>query len=380
VGLKFTIHHRDPASRARCGTWSTDRGPVDTPQFMPVGTRATVKGILPRDLREMGATVLLANAFHLALRPGASVVRELGGLHRMMAWEGPILTDSGGFQVFSLADMRKITDHGVSFKSPVDGSLFTMTPESCMELQRALGADFIMQLDLCPGGDAARAEVEFAVEQSLKWAKRCADDHRRARTGAAGPVLLGIVQGGIFDDLRERSARELLNIGFEAYAIGGLSVGESKDGMRAALEVTDRCLPDDCPRYLMGVGHPADFADAIERGVDLFDCVAPTREGRNGRAYTSRGFVHIRNASLATDPAPLDPECTGICCNEYSKGTLRHLFHAGEMLGPILLSLHNVRYFLEFMKGARAAIAKGTFAAFAARARDLYPQNTQSEP
>lgn len=340
---------------------------------MPVGTRASVKGILPRDLQQMGATVILANAFHLAARPGGETVRDLGGLHEMMQWPGPILTDSGGFQVFSLATLRKIDKDGVTFKSPVDGAEMRFTPENCMELQRNLGADFLMVLDVCPPGGAPRAEVERAVDQSLDWARRCAKNHREHVTNNDGPFLLGIVQGSVFEDLRERCARELIQIGFDAYAVGGLSVGESKEGTRRALDVTVPILPKNLPRYMMGVGHPADFMDAIERGVDLFDCVSPTREGRNARAYTSRGFVHIRNAIFGTDRGPLDPACDCYCCEHYSKGTLRHLFQVGEMLGPMLLSMHNIRYFLHLMERAREAIAKQQFRSFAEEIRSIYP-------
>lgn len=339
---------------------------------MPVGTRATVKGVLPRDLKEMGASVLLANAFHLASRPGAETVAKLGGLHEMMQWDGPILTDSGGYQIFSLAKIRKIDRDGVSFRDPLDGTSIRFTPESCMELQRTLGADFIMALDVCPGGDAPRAEIESAVEQSLHWAQRCIADHRAHASRDGAPFLLGIAQGGIHADLRASCARELIKLNFDGYAIGGLSVGESKDGMRRALDATAPILPKELPRYLMGVGHPADFVDAIERGVDLFDCVSPTREGRNARAFTSAGYVHIRNAALAADRAPLDAECECYCCRRYSRGTLRHLFQVNEMLGPILLSMHNLSFFLKFMERARAAIQGGQWSAFAGGVRAVY--------
>lgn len=346
---------------------------------MPVGTRATVKGVFPRDLAEMGATVILANAFHLATRPGADTVAALGGLHEMMQWKGPILTDSGGFQVFSLATLRKIDKNGVTFRSPVDGAIMRFTPESCMELQRKLGADYLMVLDVCPPGKASRDEVARAVDQSLEWARRCLDNHRANIQNADGPHLLGIVQGGIFPDLREMCARELYKMGFDAYAIGGLSVGETKEGMRTALDATNPILPKNLPRYLMGVGHPADFMDAIERGVDLFDCVSPTREGRNARAYTSAGFIHMRNAALATDRAPLDAECDCHGCQHYSRGTLRHLFQSGEMLGPMLLSMHNIRYFLQLMEKTRSAIREGRFKQFADEVRALYPENNKKK-
>ena len=372
--LRFQTLVRDTASHARVGRIATERGTVETPQFMPVGTRASVKGVFPRDLREMGASVILGNAFHLSLRPGAEAVEALGGLHRMMAWPGPILTDSGGYQVFSLASLREIDEDGVTFRSPVDGDLLRLTPERCMDIQRKLGTDFAMVLDVCPPGDAPRGVVETAVARSLRWAERCLADHRSAAERGPAPFLLGIVQGGTHDDLRLSCARDLVAMGFDAYAVGGLSVGESKDGMRRALEACDGVLPADLPRYAMGVGGPADLIDGIERGIDLFDCVLPTREGRNGRVYTSCGIVHIKNAALARDTAPLDPECPGVCCRDYSRGTLRHLFHVGEMLGPMLLSLHNLRFFLGLTAEARASIAAGGFAAFGARIRALFPE------
>jgi len=368
VTLTFDVVARD--GNARVGRLRTDHGESPTPQFMPVGTRATVKGVLPRDLREMGATVLLANAFHLHLRPGEQTIERLGGLHRVMAWPGPILTDSGGYQVFSLAESRTVDEQGVTFRSPVDGASVRITPESAVEIQRRLGADLAMVLDVCPAGGAPAAEVEGAVARTLRWAVRCRD--ARARGPGGPPALLGIVQGGVRDELRERCARDLVAIGFDAYAIGGLSVGEPKDAMLRAIEASVAPLPQDRLRYLMGVGTPADFVDAIERGVDLFDCVAPTREGRNGRAYTSAGLVHVRNAALAEDSSPLDPECDGVCCRDYPRGALRHLFHAGEMLGPILLSMHNLRFFLGLLTRARTAIAARAFGAFAAEVRERW--------
>jgi queuine tRNA-ribosyltransferase len=371
MSLEFRVEREDSSSLARTGRLRTRRGEVRTPQFMPVGTRATVKGVLPRDLREMGATILLANAFHLHLRPGEPTIERLGGLHRVMAWDGPILTDSGGYQIFSLASSRTVDEDGVTFRSPVDGALVRLTPESAMEIQRRLGSDLAMVLDVCPAACASGGEVEEAVARTIRWAKRCRDDH--ARAGPEKPFLLGIVQGGARDELRERCAKELLAIGFDAYAIGGVSVGEGKDAMRRAVEATTAHLPRDLPRYLMGVGTPSDLVDAVERGVDLFDCVTPTREGRTARAYTSEGIVHVRNAALAEDPRPLDPACDGLCCKEYSRGALRHLFHVEEMLGPILLSLHNLRFFLRLMERARTAIEASAWAPFAAEVRSTFP-------
>ncbi|MFN0207034.1 MAG: tRNA guanosine(34) transglycosylase Tgt [Planctomycetota bacterium] len=380
--LKFTVDHKETKTRARTGTIVTDRGNISTPQFMPVGTKASVKGVFPAELKDMGATVLLTNAFHLALRPGVETVENLGGVHKMMAWDRPILTDSGGFQVFSLAKFRTIDEDGVTFRSPLDGSLLRLTPESCVDLQRRLGSDFMMQLDVCPGGNAGREEVEAAVSQSLRWAQRCIDAHRKSQNSNNSryqQYLLGIVQGAGFEDLRESSVKELLNMEFDAYAIGGLSVGESKDGMRRALEVTDQLLPENLPRYLMGVGHPLDLVDAIERGVDLFDCTLPTREGRNSRAYTSAGIVQIRNAIFADDATALDPECRGICCKEYSRGMIKHLFQANEMLGPILMSMHNLRFFLNFMDEARSAIRANAFTQFADTIRMKFKRKKTSK-
>lgn len=382
--LKFQVDCKETKTRARTGTIFTDRGNITTPQFMPVGTKASVKGVFPAELKDMGATVLLTNAFHLALRPGVDTVQKLGGVHKMMAWDRPILTDSGGFQVFSLSKLRKIDEDGVTFRSPLDGSLLRLTPESCVDLQRRLGSDFMMQLDVCPGGNAERAEVEAAVSQSLRWAQRCIAAHRAAQNNSSHnsqyqQYLFGIVQGAGFEDLRETSTKELISMGFDAYAIGGLSVGESKDGMRRALEVTDQLLPENLPRYLMGVGHPLDLVDAIERGVDLFDCTLPTREGRNSRAYTSAGIVQIRNAVFANDATSLDPECKGICCKEYSRGMIKHLFQANEMLGPILMSMHNLRFFLNFMDEARSAIRENAFTQFAEMIRAKFPRKKTSK-
>jgi queuine tRNA-ribosyltransferase len=357
----FSILSRDSATAARAGTFSTPHGPFRTPAFMPVGTRATVKGLLPRDLREAGTEVLLANTYHLALRPGAEVVRDLGGLHAVMAWDGPILTDSGGFQVFSLATLCRISDDGVEFRSHVDGSPLVMTPESCMEIQANLGADIIMALDQCPPYPAARPQVAEATERTLRWAARCA----QAQKNPDRQALFPIVQGGEFDDLRDECARRLVaEVPSPGYAIGGVSVGEPHELMMRAIDASIVQLPADRPRYLMGVGQPRDVLGAVRRGVDLFDCVLPTRNGRNASAFTFSGTVRLRNLRHERDRGPIEAGCDCPACLHFSRGTIRHYFQVGEMLGPILVSLHNVRFFARFFEGLRQAIAAGQFDRF----------------
>ncbi|QDT64196.1 Queuine tRNA-ribosyltransferase [Calycomorphotria hydatis] len=318
---------------------------------MPVGTLGTVKGLFPAQLREVGVQKLLANTYHLALRPGANVVEELGGLHRFMDWDGPILTDSGGFQVFSLAELRDINDERVVFKSHIDGSMLELSPAGAIRIQEQLGADCIMVLDECPPANAPDEVIRKAVERTTLWAKLCRDAHQRD-----DQALFGIVQGGVVPKLRELSASQLLPLDFPGYAIGGLSVGEPPPEMYAMLDVTTPMLPEDRPRYLMGVGTPVDLIEAVLRGIDLFDCVMPTRNGRNAMAFTSQGKVKMRNLKHMTDTAPLDPDCSCPACTRYSRGYLRHLFISGEMLGPILLSLHNVAFYQKLMRDLRTAI------------------------
>jgi len=357
----FTIHHRDPETRARVGEFTTPHGAFRTPAFMPVGTRATVKGLLPRDLKDLGCEILLANTYHLALRPGTDVVRSLGGLHRLMAWEGPLLTDSGGYQVFSLARLRQVTDEGVVFRSHIDGSTLEMTPESCMRMQADLGADIIMALDECPPAGAPREEVARAAERTLLWAARGAEAH----TDTDRQALFPIVQGGRFDDLRAASARSLVaGVPSPGYAVGGVSVGEPHDEMMRAVEASVAHLPTDRPRYLMGVGEPRDVLGAVRRGVDMFDCVLPTRNGRNASAFTFSGTVRLRNQRHDTDTSPIEPGCDCPACRDFSRGAIRHFFRVGEMLGPILVSLHNVRFFTRLFSGIRDAIARGRLAAW----------------
>jgi queuine tRNA-ribosyltransferase len=355
-GFGFRLLARETRTHARAGVFTTPHGEVATPAFMPVGTKGTVKGVLPRDLAELGATMILANTYHLHLRPGEEVIQKLGGLHRVMAWKGPILTDSGGYQVFSLERLARVDEDGVWIKSVVDGADVRFTPEKVVDIQRALGADVAMAFDHCPSDPADRAGVAAAVARTHAWLARCFARHRAHGGEASGQALFPIVQGGVFEDLRRASAESALEHDAAGYAIGGVSVGESREQARVAVELCAPLLPEDRPRYLMGVGTPADFFDAIERGVDLFDCVTPTRHARNHRAFTSQGEINLRNARWREDAAPLDPACSCPCCASYSKGTLRHLCASGEMLAGMLLTLHNLAFFFGLMRRIRAAI------------------------
>lgn len=318
---------------------------------MPVGTQASVKGLTPEQLKRVGVQKVLANTYHLALRPGPELVADLGGLHSFMSWDGPILTDSGGFQVFSLATLRKLNEQQVVFKSHLDGSMFELSPERAMRIQELLGADCIMCLDECPPANVEHAQVLSAVDLTTRWARRCRDSHQRA-----DQALFGIVQGGTFPDLRERSAKALLELDFPGYAVGGLSVGESPEQMYETLDVTVPFLPGDRPRYLMGVGRPEDLLEAVSRGIDLFDCVMPTRNGRNAMAFTSNGKVRLRNEQYKRDESPLDPECECPTCTQFTKAYLRHLFAVKEMLGPVLVSWHNIAFYQRLLARMRAAI------------------------
>lgn len=361
--LQLNITHR--AGKARRGLLTTPHGDVETPVFMPVGTAGTVKGLTPDQVRAAGAKMILGNTYHLMLRPGAEAVAALGGLHKLTAWDGPILTDSGGYQVFSLAHMRKLTDDGVRFQSHIDGSTVELTPTRCVEIQHFLGADVMMQLDECPPGDADRTTVLKAVERSADWANRCRDawDAKNRKTAqGCDQALFGIQQGGVFRDLREQSARRLVELDLPGYAIGGLSVGEGHDAMCDVLEDIDHLLPADRPRYLMGVGEPRDILAAVLRGVDMFDCVLPTRNGRNAQAFTWTGRLRLRNATHALDANPIDPNCTCYACRNFSRGAIRHFFQADEMLGPILVSLHNLHFFADFTAAIREAITENTLA------------------
>ncbi|MCP5368535.1 MAG: tRNA guanosine(34) transglycosylase Tgt [Hyphomicrobiales bacterium] len=359
-GLGFALLATDGA--ARRGRLATAHGTVDTPAFMPVGTAATVKAMTPEAVAQTGAQIILGNTYHLMLRPGAERMARLGGLHAFMNWPGPILTDSGGFQVMSLADLRKITEAGVRFRSHVDGSYHDLTPESSMEIQRLLGADITMAFDECTPFPATEDQAAQSMRLSMRWAARCRD----AFVQREGHGLFGIVQGGVFDDLRRESAAALLDLGFDGYAVGGLAVGEGQDEMFRVLDVTAPLLPADRPRYLMGVGKPADLVGAVRRGIDMFDCVLPTRSGRTGQAFTRRGTVNLRNARHRDDPRPLDPDCTCPACTGYPRAYLHHLVQAKEILGLTLLTWHNLHYYQELMAGLRGAVAAGTLDAFAA--------------
>lgn len=346
-------------TKARLGKLHTSHGVIDTPIFMPVGTQATVKAMTPEELREMNAQIILSNTYHLYLRPGAELIREAGGLHRFMNWDRPILTDSGGFQVFSLGPLRKITEDGVSFKSHLDGSTHFMSPETSIEVQMALGSDIVMAFDECAPHPSTWEYTVAALERTTCWAARCKDAlHREDQ------ALFGIVQGGMYKDLRERSARELVDIDFPGYGIGGLSVGEPKPLMYEMLEYTIPVLPADKPRYLMGVGSPDCLIEGVMRGVDMFDCVLPTRIARNGTAMTSEGKVVIKNADNARDFRPLDIECSCYTCRNYSRAYIRHLFKAEEILGLRLMTIHNLHFLLTLMENIRQAIADDTLPEF----------------
>jgi queuine tRNA-ribosyltransferase len=356
AAFSFTLQATDGASRT--GVIATPRGEIRTPAFMPVGTAATVKAMLPESVRATGADILLGNTYHLMLRPGAERVARLGGLHRFMNWERPILTDSGGFQVMSLASLRKLTEEGVTFSSHVDGSKHHLTPERSMEIQRLLGSDIVMAFDECPALPATEAAVAESMRLSMRWARRSRD----AFGDRPGHALFGIMQGGVTRELREESAEALRGIGFDGYAVGGLAVGEGQAAMFEVLDYAPGLLPEDRPRYLMGVGKPDDIVGAVKRGIDMMDCVLPTRSGRTGQAWTRRGQVNLRNARHAEDPRPLDEGCGCPACRGYSRAYLHHVVRAGEMIAGMLLTWHNLHYFQEIMEGMRGAIRDGRFA------------------
>ena len=347
---------------ARRGVLVTAHGEINTPAFMPVGTAATVKGMLPEQVAGTGAEIILGNTYHLMLRPGAERVADLGGLHRFMNWPGPILTDSGGFQVMSLAGLRKLSEAGVTFRSHLDGSLYELTPERSIDIQDKLDADITMCFDECTPWPATAAEAASSMRLSMRWAERCRTAFRRR----PGYGLFGIVQGSVYPELRAESAAALTRLGFDGYAVGGLAVGEGQELMLATLDTTVPLLPADRPRYLMGVGRPSDIVQAVARGIDMFDCVMPTRSGRTGQGFTRRGTINIRNARHADDPRPLEEGCSCPACKSYSRAYLHHLFRAQEMLGPMLLTWHNLQHYQDLMRGLRAAIAAGSLAAFVA--------------
>ncbi|MEI6557094.1 MAG: tRNA guanosine(34) transglycosylase Tgt [Rhodospirillaceae bacterium] len=356
----FRLLGRDGA--ARRGVLATAHGEINTPAFMPVGTAATVKGMLPEQVAGTGAEIILGNTYHLMLRPGAGRVADLGGLHRFMNWPGPILTDSGGFQVMSLAGLRTLGEAGVTFRSHLDGSVHQLTPERSIEIQRQLDADITMCFDECTPWPATEAQAAQSMRLSMRWAGRCRD----VFIARPGYGLFGIVQGSIYPDLRAESAAALAGLGFDGYAIGGLAVGEGQALMLATLDTTVPLLPQDRPRYLMGVGRPSDIVEAVARGIDMFDCVMPTRSGRTGQGFTRRGTINIRNARHGADPRPLEAGCACPACRGYSRAYLHHLFRAQEMLGPMLLTWHNLQHFQALMRGLRAAIEAGSLPAFIA--------------
>jgi len=358
--------------RARRGRLTFPRGTVETPAFMPVGTYGTVKGMLPRDIHEIGAEIILGNTFHLMLRPGTEVVKAHGDLHDFTQWQGPILTDSGGFQVFSLGEMRKITEDGVTFRSPVDGSPVELSPEIAIQVQRDLGSDIVMIFDECTPYPATERQAKDSMELSLRWAQRSKDAHE-----GNPAALFGIVQGGMYEGLRDRSLEGLTEIGFDGYAIGGLSVGEPKEDMIRILDHLPPKMPEDKPRYLMGVGRPEDLVEAVRRGVDMFDCVMPTRNARNGYLFTSTGIVKIRNARHRHDTAPLDDRCDCYTCKNFSRSYLHHLDKCGEMLGSQLNTIHNLRFYQNLMAGLRGAIEAGTLSDFVT---DFYALRGETVP
>jgi len=361
----FTLHAQDGA--ARTGELLTPHGVVRTPAFMPVGTAGAMKGIHWREIRDAGADIVLGNTYHLMLRPTAERIAALGGLQKFTGWNGPMLTDSGGFQVMSLAKLRKVTEQGVTFSSHIDGNKYELTPERAIEIQRLLGSDIAMQLDECVRLPAERADIERAMQLSIRWAER---SKRAFERPPAGHMLFGIAQGGDVPELRRESARQLIGIGFHGYAIGGLAVGEPQDVMLAMIEEVAPLLPADRPRYLMGVGTPDDILEAVARGIDMFDCVMPTRNGRHGHAFTRHGVINLRNARHADDPRPLDEESTWPSARNYSRAYLHHLVKSDEALGAMLLSEINIAYYQELMRGIREAIAATSFEAFRARTRE----------
>lgn len=361
--FSFAVEAVDGA--ARTGAISMYRGQIRTPAFMPVGTAATVKAMKPETVRKTGADIILGNTYHLMLRPGAERVAKLGGLHKFMNWDRPILTDSGGYQVLSLSDLRKLTEKGVEFRSHIDGSKHMLTPERSMDIQRLLGSDIVMAFDECPRADRPRDEIAASMEMSMRWAKRSREGFNAGGEHAERSALFGIQQGALDEDLRKISADKLADIGFDGYAIGGLAVGEGQEAMFATLDFAPAQLPQDRPRYLMGVGKPDDLVGAVERGVDMFDCVLPSRSGRNGQAFTWNGPMNLRNARFAEDTDPLDNRCTCDTCNTYSRAYLHHLVKSQEILGAMLMTEHNIAFYQQLMQAMRDAIGEGRFATFA---------------
>jgi queuine tRNA-ribosyltransferase len=374
--FSFSISATDGS--ARTGTIAMRRGEIRTPAFMPVGTAATVKAMKPGDVRAAGADIILGNTYHLMLRPGAERMARLGGLHAFMGWDQPILTDSGGYQVMSLSDLRKMSEEGVSFKSHLDGSAHMLTPERSMEIQRLLGADIVMAFDECTAWPATRDEAAASMERSMRWAARSRAGFDEGGQHAARSALFGIQQGSMFEDLRRISSDKLVETGFDGYAVGGLAVGEGQAEMLRVLDFAVPMLPAERPRYLMGVGKPDDIVGAVERGIDMFDCVLPTRSGRTGQAFTRDGPINIKNARFAEDRAPVDPACQCPVCATWSRAYIHHLVRAGEILGSMLMTEHNVNFYQDLMGDLRAAIGEGKLARYAADFRARYARSVDS--
>ncbi|MDD4980334.1 MAG: tRNA guanosine(34) transglycosylase Tgt [Candidatus Omnitrophica bacterium] len=380
----FKLIHQDKNAKARLGKLNTARGDIDTPCFMPVGTQGTVKALSPQELKESGAQIVLSNAYHLFLRPGTGIIKKAGGLHNFMSWPGPILTDSGGYQIFSLALLRKVSDEGVEFQSHIDGQKHFLTPEEVIRIQDDLGSDIIMPLDECVHYPSSRDQAEVAMKRTLDWAKRSkavigyrlsANTKHQTPNTKHQTLLFGIVQGATYEELRRECSERLIALGFDGYAIGGVSVGEPKNLSYNIVNFTVNFLPEDKPRYLMGVGTPKDIVEAVGLGIDMFDCVVPTRYGRNGTAFTSEGKLVVRNAPFAEDFRPLDKECSCYACKNFSRSYLRHLFNTEEILGLRLVSLHNIHFYLELMRRVREAIAEDQFEEFKKRFLDKYNSN-----
>ncbi len=372
MSTRFSFQLAATDGKARTGSIQMQRGTIQTPAFMPVGTAATVKAMKPEAVRALGADIILGNTYHLMLRPGAERVAKLGGLHKFMNWDRPILTDSGGYQVMSLSDLRKLTEEGVEFRSHIDGSKHMLSPERSMEIQRLLGSDIVMAFDECPRADRPRDEIASSMELSMRWAKRSRDSFDSGEEHAARSALFGIQQGALDEELRKISAEKLIEVGFDGYAVGGLAVGEGQEAMFGVLDYAPEMLPQDRPRYLMGVGKPDDLVGAVERGIDMFDCVLPTRSGRNGQAFTWNGPLNLRNARFAEDTDPLDSRCECPTCASYSRAYLHHLQKSGEILGAMLVTEHNLAFYQSLMKAMRGAIAGGMLAGFAADFRRDY--------
>ena len=367
---KFSILHKDARSGARLGRLSTEHGNVDTPVFMPVGTQGTVKAISPQNLEDAGAEIILSNAYHLFLRPGLEVIQKMGGLHKFMSWPKPILTDSGGYQVFSLALLRKVSDEGVEFQSHIDGFKHFLTPESVIQIQEVFGSDIMMPLDECVHYPSAKDYSRVAMERTISWARRSV-----AKKKDNGQLLFGITQGSTYEDLREESIKRTIELGFDGFSIGGVSVGEPDALIKEIIDIAVEYLPLDKPRYLMGLGKPEDIIDAVEKGIDMFDCVIPTRYGRNGTAFTSEGKVTVRNAAFSMDEKPLDKNCDCYACKNFSRAYIRHLFNTEEILGLQLVSLHNIYFYLELMRKIRQAIKNDRFIEFKKNFLSNYHEN-----